>query len=61
MICECHSGHVILNRRTDQVIDAAGSIQKAVMGMIVEMDKLRHRTKPSDSGHYGKQAVMGLA
>jgi hypothetical protein len=40
VICESHSGHLVLDCGFNDTFDTRGSIEEAVVGMIVEMNEL---------------------
>jgi hypothetical protein len=40
VICEGHSGHLILHSGFNETFDTRGSIEEAVVRMIVEMNEL---------------------
>ncbi|HCV42031.1 MAG TPA: hypothetical protein DGH68_01000 [Bacteroidetes bacterium] len=45
MIRKRNGGHLVLNCSMNKVVYAARSIEKAVVGVVMDMDKLRHRLK----------------
>ena len=55
VIRERHGGHAVLDGGMNQILDATGRIEEAVVGMIVKMDELWHRC--SDVTRHSREAA----
>jgi hypothetical protein len=49
VIRERNGGHLIVSRCMNKVVYPTGSVEKAVVGMVMDMDKLGHRAKNQNS------------